>query len=648
MLKLVEKIRNRQTSDRADAIFVASVIFIPFMFIMSGFAMDITKAVYVKQQYQIMGQEATSAAARAIDPDGSIRPDAPQIMVNTYRDRFTGSDSDSVNASYGGDTLEGTAGVRNSNCRTVEVDTNGDGDGDTVFNAPYMTITLDGGRNDIAGINGTPIAATWTSEGYGAPVQKTGTTYDQNVRYYSMSATIWDTAPNLILGMFGSPCQVVKTEVSSVTFGSQEDLDDFTDTGEDGNSCPSSNLTWGGEQTLKWSVMAGATSYKLVKDNVDPNASGFTTTDVQYSSSSLNKNASGVTWYLNIKRGTGVWESCGQIATTGATVATCPTISVSKGSDSTSPYDYVFTWSPRAGSSHSIAVKARNLVTGAVTDPGVVPESAGTKTASVTAAANEEIEFTAQSILGSSTVDCAVNPNRETPNVQVNPTCPTGFTPNYTQAATSGRTPININYSWSYVAPNDSLTLTVKTYDNNYTVIDTQVYNVSESSNSKTVTVNAGPSDYVSSTLTMVNSSGNTQTCGNRTIYPNRGTVAMPSCPSNISLSLTGTERTGTTSSGSIRYYFRITWTPRSGSANYIMDNNTRVQPNHGGGAGGGGGSVFEAKGSMNTEYALFFSSSTNKPGPGTFSTDVLSGDPSGSISALANCGTKSVSVPGY
>ena len=216
------KFRARRRSDRGDAILVMSVIFVPFFFLAAGFAMDLTKAVYVKEQYQTMGQEATTAAARNIDSKGSITEAAPAAVVQTYQDRFNGTSTTAVNQENGNNysTLEGSVGVRNSSCTTVKV-------GNQTYNAPYMVITLSGGRNDLDSVNGTSYSPVYTSEAYGAPVLKTGTVYDPSKRYYTISAVIYDTAPNLMLGMFGVPCQQTVSTVSSITFGSQEDVYDF-------------------------------------------------------------------------------------------------------------------------------------------------------------------------------------------------------------------------------------------------------------------------------------------------------------------------------------------------------------------------------------------------------------------------------------
>ena len=257
MRKLLKAFQQRQ-NDHGDAILVMSVILVPFFFLTAGFAMDLTKAVYVKQQYQIMSQEATTAAARNIDSSGSLTPQAAAATVRTYTERYSGARNDS---------REGTSGGRGV-CPTVETP-------DGVKRAPYMVITINGGRN---GDGVQPVI--YKSEAGSIPTVPSAGNFAPGSRYYSIKATIYDASPNLILGMFNRPCQNITSDVSSISFGSQEDLNDFQDPeSEEFETAPPFpwsgdgvdryyKCTWDSNNRVRWTAPAGGvTEHFLVGAN---------------------------------------------------------------------------------------------------------------------------------------------------------------------------------------------------------------------------------------------------------------------------------------------------------------------------------------------------------------------------------------------
>lgn len=314
-MKFLPNLRKRARSDRGDAILVMSILFIPFMFLITGFAMDLTKAVYVKQQYQIMGQEATSAATRTVDTKGSIKSTAVQQVVNVYAERFAGIDSSGINSGNGDNysTREGSQSVRTSVCTTVTLP-NGQ-----VKQAPYMELSLNGGRNDIDNVNSSALEARYTSEGGAVPVPTTGYPYNTTVRYYAINATVWDTSPNLIMGMFARPCQQVKSVVSSITFGSQEDVFDF---GQLPN-CPAENLRFSNANTIAWDPVTRANAYRLVSKVGGATVNTYTTNAASYSSAAISSTDPTKTWSLEAQGSDGGFSACGTLLGT-APVTPCP------------------------------------------------------------------------------------------------------------------------------------------------------------------------------------------------------------------------------------------------------------------------------------------------------------------------------------
>lgn len=217
---LLKRAIERKRSDAGDAILVMSVIFIPFFFIVIGFSIDLTKAVYVKQQYQTMAQEAANDAASQILENGSIRESAVDSAVYNYTQRrFSDDDSAKYHFNETNELIDKE--YNSTKCAKIYYE-------DKEYDAPLMFITLSGGR----GQNDTVRPVEYmSSNGLWAQLIKDGeNVYSENDIYRKMELTVYDTSPNLIMGMFGRGCQYTTSTVSSVQFGSNEDSNDWSST----------------------------------------------------------------------------------------------------------------------------------------------------------------------------------------------------------------------------------------------------------------------------------------------------------------------------------------------------------------------------------------------------------------------------------
>ena len=200
MRKLLQR---RRREDRADAILTMSIIFVGLFALCAGFAIDISKSVYVKSSFQVMAQEATSEAARFVDARGMLTQEAASAVPGYYTAQFDGEAGGMARANEGG------------RCQTVNV--NG-----TDYKAPYMEITLSEARG--AGGVTPPVTYKWDpTNGFRA----SSGSYLSTGTYRVVTAKVWDTAPHLMLGIVGLDCQSTFSEVSSITFGSQEDVENF-------------------------------------------------------------------------------------------------------------------------------------------------------------------------------------------------------------------------------------------------------------------------------------------------------------------------------------------------------------------------------------------------------------------------------------
>ena len=207
MLRFIRKRLN----DRGDGILTMSVILIPIFMISIAFSVDLTKATYVKQQFEKQAQDATSVGIRSIGVDGSLTADAPRLVVNEYQ-RF-----------FNEENVTRESAFRSTKCSEIpkEKILGGEPTGES-YEAPYMEITIYGGRNSK---DAQDRGATWVFAGgelIRAPMEYVPSAHAEKQR--SVKAVVWDTSPNYFFGVIGMPCQYVRSTVSSIAFGGNEEL----------------------------------------------------------------------------------------------------------------------------------------------------------------------------------------------------------------------------------------------------------------------------------------------------------------------------------------------------------------------------------------------------------------------------------------
>lgn len=202
-------------SDKASATLVTGIISILFLVICLGFGVDIAKNGYLKSSNNAIAQAAAQKAIKTVDTRGSLTAAAPPALVMEYKNQKLGV---YTNAATGaGLHADETTAYETSACRAREV-TQWNGIKDTV-DLPYIVMRFDAER--ASGVQASPVI--YVSEGGAAPVLVQGA-WNSTTKYKVMSAEVHEASANLIMGMFGMPCQDYLSKVSAISFGSNEDL----------------------------------------------------------------------------------------------------------------------------------------------------------------------------------------------------------------------------------------------------------------------------------------------------------------------------------------------------------------------------------------------------------------------------------------
>jgi hypothetical protein len=196
--------RKREANDRGDGVLVFTIIMLPLLFICFGFGLDMTKNSYIKSSLNTMAQNAADVAIQKIDSRGGLTSTSAVAFVEEYKDQrgLTGGYDGAVSA-------ESNTFMGGGACKTAEID-------GVTRSLPYLKFSYDTDRG-----NGTTARTsnfTWQNNSFST------VTLDPNVKYRAFNATIYDAAPNYILGLSGLPCQLFEVETSGVAFGANEDL----------------------------------------------------------------------------------------------------------------------------------------------------------------------------------------------------------------------------------------------------------------------------------------------------------------------------------------------------------------------------------------------------------------------------------------
>lgn len=198
---MLKKFLAKLKKDSADAVLVTVIISMPAIMIGVGFAADMSKSAYVSSSYASMAQRSAETAISTINANGSLGNVSVQKFVSEFR------------AQSGGSTFhtDETLGAESSStCNTRNID-------GIDRKLPYMEVRLgtDRGAGDVGATTKWTIAADENVVAKGL---------NPATKYRVLSADVYTGSPNFILGMFGVPCQYLKSPVSAIAFGDNSDL----------------------------------------------------------------------------------------------------------------------------------------------------------------------------------------------------------------------------------------------------------------------------------------------------------------------------------------------------------------------------------------------------------------------------------------
>lgn len=196
--------------DLAGATLVTGIFSIIFICLCAGFAIDVTKNVHLKSSFNSRAQQSAQAVIKTADSRGSLTDAAPGEFVKIYMGTSTGGSNDRDETK-----------VWNSEACSTRTITDWNG-AETEVEMPYIVMKFDADRR--LGTNSTD--AVWVSEGGGTPQLVSGI-YNPAQRNKVFSAEVHDSSINVMLSMFGMPCQDYTARVSAITFGSDKDTQDY-------------------------------------------------------------------------------------------------------------------------------------------------------------------------------------------------------------------------------------------------------------------------------------------------------------------------------------------------------------------------------------------------------------------------------------
>lgn len=197
--KTFERIRKifkaRLKSDRGDGTLIMFIVSVPLFVILLGFCINTNNSVTAKTEFDTMAQTSAETSIKTLKADGTLGQKSVEKFIDEYRSQFKNSHGI----------------VSSEQCSTAEVD------GKKV-KLPYYKVVLDSGR----GKGVKHASSTWVVEGNGSVDDKTSAL--RGKKFKTLTAEVYTATPN-IFSSFGVPsCQVHKSSVSAIAFGSRKDV----------------------------------------------------------------------------------------------------------------------------------------------------------------------------------------------------------------------------------------------------------------------------------------------------------------------------------------------------------------------------------------------------------------------------------------
>lgn len=197
---MFKKLLTKLRSEKGDAVLVTAILSTPLFMIAFGLAADTAKNIYVSSSYSSAAQAAVETAVKDINARGSLTNDSVRSLVKEFKVQ----NADSIYHTKEANAFESEL------CSTAEI--NG-----VNRKLPYYEVTLGTARTGSSAGH----TSVWKVDGSGKVTDKI---LSKNTKYRVISADVYTSSQNIILGTFGQPCQLIKSSVSAIAFGDNVDL----------------------------------------------------------------------------------------------------------------------------------------------------------------------------------------------------------------------------------------------------------------------------------------------------------------------------------------------------------------------------------------------------------------------------------------
>lgn len=209
-MKKIDKFKK----DKGDAIFITILVSLILILGVAGLVLDLGKNVVFRTNYTSIAQTASQSAVKKINAKGSLTAESYSEFITDYYSKAHGVPHNKTKFFTNGCKIT-VPGVNNS--KPFE------------YTSPYFKIALSGNRGDS--ISKDPFKASNKTYIHGtgkeimSQISNLKTTLQGNNTVYRVfNVEVFEAIPNFMLGMMGMDCQQLNINVSSVAFGSQEDL----------------------------------------------------------------------------------------------------------------------------------------------------------------------------------------------------------------------------------------------------------------------------------------------------------------------------------------------------------------------------------------------------------------------------------------
>lgn len=241
IMNFLERLKQKRRSESAAAPIAMVILSIPYLLLMTSFALDTTKNVYIRSGYTQMAQHAVEEGVRHIDARGFIKPEeAAKAIVAEYM--FSRKSSEfvpyvenspcmTVDKGYGYLTADNLRAISPNNqpAPMIIISFSNKLRTSTTIAPTGVTYVYNGGKFDV--INRPGMLDDTSGLLSGINLIKASGDDNINNEYNAISATFYDTTDNLMMDLYqlsdkrnSLQCQYFNNQVSAVKFGSSRDL----------------------------------------------------------------------------------------------------------------------------------------------------------------------------------------------------------------------------------------------------------------------------------------------------------------------------------------------------------------------------------------------------------------------------------------